>query len=101
MKMEWNEEEITVYPQGRLDLSTATDFNDILTSLTDRHIKRICLDFSSVSDIDSPGLGKLLVSQKKLRELGRELYLRNVDSERVRKVFSLVHLHKAINIKRD
>jgi len=85
--------------EGKIDISTADDFKNKVTSLIDEGIYHICLDFSQVSGIDSSGLGKLLLFQKQLSEKGGKLRIRNVTSEYVKKIFSLVHLYKVIEIE--
>lgn len=99
MKVERHEKETIIYPEGRLDITSTGKFKDTILKAIDQGADRICLDFSSVTGIDSSGLGKLLLFQKKLKERGGELRLRNVKSDYVMKIFTLVHLYKVINIE--
>ncbi len=99
MKVERMEEETVVYPEGRIDISTAGDFKNQVNSLMEEGINNICLDFSQVTGIDSSGLGKLLLFQKQLSEKGGKLRIRNISSEYVKKIFSLVHLYKVVEIE--
>lgn len=99
MRIENKEGMSIVYPEGRIDIATAGDFKNSVMNLIERGDEKIILDFSDVSAIDSSGLGKLLMFQKKLKEKGGELRIQNVSSEYVKKIFSLVHLYKVINIE--
>lgn len=99
MKVEIIGKVATLYPEGRIDISNSTDFKNTLTSLVDQGVLTIYLDFSDVSGIDSSGLGKMLLFQKMLKEKGGELAVRNVKSDYVKKIFSLVHLYKVIDIE--
>jgi len=99
MKVERLENETVVYPEGRIDISTAGDFKNRINDLMEEGAANICLDFSQVSGIDSSGLGKLLLFQKQLKEKGGKLRIRNISSEYVKKIFSLVHLYKVVEIE--
>ncbi|AQS58566.1 STAS domain-containing protein [Desulforamulus ferrireducens] len=99
MKVEIVDKVATLYPEGRIDISNSTEFKNSVTSLIDQGIFTIYLDFSDVSGIDSSGLGKMLLFQKMLKEKGGELAVRNVKSDYVKKIFTLVQLYKVIDIE--
>ena len=99
MKVKKQDEGTFVFPEGRIDIATAGEFKDTMLSLMEEGHKNIFLDFSEVTAIDSSGLGKLLMFQKKLKEKGGKLKVVNVKSEYVRKIFSLVHLYKVVDIE--
>jgi len=99
LKVKKQGDETFVYPEGRIDIATAGEFKDTMLSLMEEGNNRICLDFSQVTAIDSSGLGKLLMFQKKLKEQNGHLRIVNVKSEYVKKIFSLVHLYKVVEIE--
>ncbi len=99
MKIEKSGSETIVYPKGRIDISSAGEFKDRMNSLIAEGNLNICLDLAEVSGIDSSGLGKLLLFQKQLKERGGELSIRNINSDYVKKIFTLVHLYKVIKIE--
>ena len=99
MRIEKGDKETVIYIEGRIDISTSTGFKSKVLSLIEEGEKIICLDFTDVTGVDSSGLGKLLLFQKQLAEKDGKLRIRNVKSEYVRKIFSLVHLYKIIDIE--
>jgi len=99
MKVEKVGNEHIVYPEGRIDIASATEFQDTIISLIDEGAMRIVLDFSKVTGLDSSGLGKLLLLQKRVKEKGGKIVIKNVASDFVKKMFTLVHLDRVIEIK--
>lgn len=88
-----------VTPSGRIDISNSQDLKQGLLELYDEGVREIVLDFSKVSGIDSSGLGKLLLFQKKLTERRGSIKIVNITNEHVRKLFTMIHLDKVINIE--
>ncbi len=99
MRIETEGKMKVAYPKGRIDIATANEFKENISKLIDGGENNICLDFSDVSGLDSSGLGKLLLFQKRLKENGGKLSIRNVNSEYVKKIFTLVHLNRVIDIR--
>ena len=94
-----NKETAIIIPQGRIDITNSQDLKQKMLLLYEDDFKYILLDFTNVTAIDSSGLGKLLLFQKKLRERGGELKIINISSDYVRKMFEIIHLYKVINIE--
>ena len=88
-----------IVDENRIDVSNSHLLREKLQMLYDEGSKVIVLDFNSVTSIDSSGLGKLLIFQKKLKERGGELKIINITSEYIRKMFKMIHLNKVINIE--
>lgn len=100
MEVEKKEDNIAVVkPGGKVDITNSQDLKNILLSLYDEGYNEIKLDFSNVLSIDSSGLGKLLLFQKKLRERGGELRIVNITNDYVMKMFTLIQLNKVISIE--
>ncbi len=87
-----------VVPGEKIDITNSDDFKSTLLELFDGGYKKIIVDFQNVTGIDSSGLGKILLFQKKLKEVGGELSIVNVKNEYVLKMFKMIHLDKVINI---
>jgi len=93
-----NENEACLTPGGRIDISNSQEFKQQLLRLYDEGFNYIKMDFRNVTAIDSSGLGKLLLLQKKLVERGGELSIVNIN-EHVKRMFSMIHLYKVIKIE--
>ncbi len=100
MEVEKQEENAAVVkPGGRVDITNSQDLKNTLLSLYDEGYNTVTIDFSNVQSIDSSGLGKLLLFQKKLRERGGELRIVNITNDYVMKMFTLIQLNKVISIE--
>ncbi len=89
---------VVITPSERIDITNSNDLKQKVLALFDEGYIFVTIDFGSVSGIDSSGLGKLLLFQKKLRERNGELTIINITSEYVKKMFNMIHLNKVINI---
>lgn len=90
---------VLMVTEARIDLSNSHHLREKLQLLYEEGFKVITLDFSGVTAIDSSGLGKLLLFQKKLKERGGKLKIINISSEYIRKMFKMIHLYKVIDIE--
>lgn len=91
-------DDAVIVPSGKIDVTNSQDLKQALLELYDEGFNNITIDFSSVTTIDSSGLGKLLLFQKKLKERRGEIKLTNIKSEYIKKMFNLIHLGKVIKI---
>lgn len=82
-----------------MDITNSQDLKNALLSLYDEGYNDVTIDFTNVHGIDSSGLGKLLLFQKKLRERGGELRIVNITNDYVMKMFTLIQLNKVISIE--
>jgi len=94
-----NDEKVVVSPAGEINFDNSQDLKKELLALYNENYNVITVDFSSIESIDSSGLGKLLLFHKKLREKNGKLNIKNVQSDKIRKMFSLIHLDKVIEIE--
>jgi anti-sigma B factor antagonist len=90
-----------VMVRDRIDLANSHLLKDQLQELYDEGFQIITLDFSHATGIDSSGLGKLLLFQKKLKERNGELRIINITSAYIKKMFKMIHLYKVINIENE
>lgn len=58
----------------------------------------IILDLGKVEMIDSSGIGKILIFQRKLEENGGKLILCNIKSEYINRIFLLIYFDQVIKI---
>lgn len=99
MRVEHSDGQAVVFPRGRIDITSSQELKETMDRLVAQGTKKVCLDFGEVTGIDSSGLGKLLLFQKKLQQQQGQLSIRNVASEYVKKIFALVYLNKVITIE--
>ncbi len=93
-----SETDVIVIPKGRIDISNSHTLKEKFLHLYNNAFTVITVDFSHVTGIDSSGLGKLLLFQKKLKEKNGELIIINVKNEYIQKMFEMIHLDKVIKI---
>ena len=100
MKVEKKEDgNVLITPEGKIDITNSSDLKETLLSVYNEGYDTIIIDFEKVYGIDSSGLGKLLLIQKKLSERNGKLKIINVTSDYVNKMFSMIHLNKVIEIE--
>lgn len=92
------EGKVTIKPEGRIDVVNSQNLKQELLNLYNEGINEIVIDFSKITSIDSSGLGKLLLFQKKLKERGGEIRIINVTNDYIQNMFKMIHLYKVIKI---
>lgn len=84
-----NEGRVTlVAPHQKLDTGTAPMAGQAFTSLVERGVRRIVVDFTDVAYVSSAGLRILLATAKQLRAVGGELRVCALN-EAVQEVFEI------------
>ncbi|AJG41142.1 anti-sigma factor antagonist [Thermotoga sp. RQ7] len=92
------EDKIIVKVHGEIDAYNSSELKEQLRNLvssTDK--KKIVLDLSSVSYMDSAGLGTLVVILKDAKINGKEFTLSSL-KESILRIFKLTHLDKIFKI---
>lgn len=85
---------------GEFTLYDIHDFeNEIKPIVNKKDINTIIMDFRELITIDSTGIGQLISLQRKLKEIGKELVLINMN-EKVEKLFTLLKLQEVFNINK-
>ena len=83
--------------EGKIDISNYHLLSEQLQAFYEKGYNNITLDFNQLTGIDSTGLGKLLLYQKKFTERGGGIKIINITSKYIRKVFKMLHLYKIID----
>lgn len=89
---------LVILPE-KIDLTNSGKLKEVLFSLCEEGHGLIKLDFNKVFSMDSSGLGKLIIAQKKLRDSGGELRIINVKSSSIMDLFHSIDLHKVLIIE--
>ena len=88
----------------RLDIISAEEFKQVMMDLVpfstyEKTFSKIIIDFTFVKAIDSAGIGKLLMFNKRLKDRGGELKIVNLIDDHVRDLFNVIQLNKVIKIE--
>ncbi|MGC9456973.1 MAG: STAS domain-containing protein [Halothiobacillaceae bacterium] len=84
---EFNDDILTVRPEGRLDSNTAPDFEQYLLGKLVDH-PRVVIDFTGVDYVSSAGLRVLLMGAKRVRQGQGQLALCGLQ-DAIRQVFEI------------
>ncbi len=83
--------------QGEININNSPELRKIFDAIIKRDEKRVLLDLSSVSYIDSSGLATLIEMFQRLKKIGGKLRLCNM-AEKIKSVFELTKLNKLFEI---
>lgn len=86
-----------VRADGELDVSTAPELRQTITTALDEGDGKVVIDLTAVTFMDSTTLGVLIGAHNRVREIGGALGLVCSD-ERVRRVFSITGLDKVFTL---
>ena len=96
MKVEKNGESLLVYLSGEIDHCCAEKLRRELENLLrDQNVRRLMMDFSRVSFMDSAGIGMLIGRYKTMAERNGSMYIRAMKPS-VKKLFYMSGLHRII-----
>ena len=96
MKSEKSGEHLIVYLTGEIDHCSADALRvGIERLLQDRRIKRLTLDFSQVSFMDSSGIGMIIGRYKTMASRGGAIHARAMQPS-VERLFHMAGLHRII-----
>ncbi len=98
MDLNYQEDQAIVNIDDKLDLTNADEMDEITARLMEKEFEEVVLDFSGVEMIDSIGMGKILLLNRKLTDRDCELRIKNVDTDYVRKMFKMVKLDEVLEI---
>ena len=97
MMIEKRGEHLLVYLNGEIDHFCAEKLRkEIEEKLHDQTIRRLTLDFSHVSFMDSSGIGMLIGRYKTMTQRGGQVYARNMRPS-VARLFRMAGLHRIIS----
>ena len=91
---EYNEKELTMKIEGRIDTITSQDLEKEITSELD-NIDSLILDFKEVEYISSAGLRVLILTETKLKEKDNSLTIINVN-EPIKEILRMSGIDKIL-----
>jgi anti-sigma B factor antagonist len=83
--------------RGEIDLFTAPELKQVITEVIESGERRVAIDLSEVSFLDSTALGVLIGAVKRLRSRGGALAVINTDSS-IAKTFEITGLDQIFTI---
>ncbi len=90
-----NEREVVL--SGRLDVSSASDVRAALHEAIDLGAGDLVVDLAGVDWVDATGLGVLLGADRRAKQLGRRIVLRDA-APRVRRILRVTRLHRVLTL---
>lgn len=94
-----NEDKVIISPKENIDFSNSQELKEDLLEVFNDGYKNIVLDFGEIENIDSSGLGKLLLFHKKLKEDDGKIIIQNIQSDYIKNMFEMINLHTIIEIE--
>ena len=93
-------EQMLVRVRGEIDHHTAADIrNSIDSALFEKRPRRLILDMSAVTFMDSSGLGLIMGRLSVIRQLGGELVVQD-PSDAISRIITLAGMERTVNIRR-
>ena len=93
----YNDEELTMQIEGRIDTVTSQDLEGEITSEFD-NFNSLILDFENVEYISSAGLRVLILTESKLKEKNGSLELINVN-DTIKEILRMSGIDKLLTIQ--
>lgn len=92
-----DESNVAVIDPGKhIDITTVHELKEQLATLYKGGVREIVFDFTNVERIDCSGLGKLLLTHRRLQEASGGVRIVNVNNSSVRNFFELAKLETVI-----
>ena len=88
---------VVCLPEGEININNSPQLRKAFDDIIKRNEKKILVDFSKVSYIDSSGLATLIEMHQRLKKTGGKLRFSGMD-QKVKNVFEITKLHKLFEI---
>jgi len=83
--------------EGEININTSPELRKVFDGLIRNSEKKVIIDFSKVSYIDSSGLATLIELFQRLKKIGGHVRLANM-SQKTKNIFEITKLHKLFEI---
>jgi anti-sigma B factor antagonist len=88
LQVQHHDDRAVIQVSGEIDLATCPQLRNVLAELVDRGVRHLVIDLEQVSFLDSSGIGVLMGTLRRVRELDGSLRL-TAPSAQVRRVLEL------------
>jgi anti-anti-sigma factor len=83
--------------EGEININTAVQLRKDFEEIIKNNNKKVLMDFSAVSYVDSSGLATLIEMLQRLKKIGGKLRISNMD-QKVKNIFEVTKLYKFFEI---
>lgn len=97
IRQDYREGKVICYIEGEINIDNSPELRKLFDSLIRQNIKKVVINFSQVSYIDSSGLATLIEMLQRLRKINGEIKLCNIYG-RVRNIFEITKIDRLFEI---
>ena len=90
-------EEATIHVSGEIDMNTSPKLRDILKTAVSQKMKRVTIDLSGVTYMDSSGIATLVEMLQTMTSVKGQLVLKGMQPQ-VKAIFEIAHLTEVFEI---
>ncbi|MBM3250465.1 MAG: STAS domain-containing protein [Candidatus Omnitrophica bacterium] len=83
--------------EGEININNSPELRKDFEEIIKRNEKKVLVDFSSVTYIDSSGLATLIEMLQRLKKIGGCMRFSNMD-QKIKNIFEITKLHKLFDI---
>ena len=88
---------VVCYLEGEVNINNSPELRKAFDGIINRNEKKVIVDFSAVSYIDSSGLATLIEMFQRLKKIGGKMRFSNME-QKIKNVFEITKLHKLFEI---
>ncbi len=88
---------VVCFLEGEVNINNSPELRKSFDGIITRNEKKVLVDFSSVSYIDSSGLATLIEMYQRLKKMGGRMRFSNME-QKIKNVFEITKLHKLFEI---
>jgi anti-sigma B factor antagonist len=88
---------VVCFLEGEININNSPELRKAFDGLIEKSQKKVIVNFSAVSYIDSSGLATLIEMFQRLKKIGGSLRFSNME-QKIRNVFEITKLHKLFEI---
>ena len=88
---------VVCFLEGEININNSPELRKAFDGLIAKSEKKVIIDFSAVTYIDSSGLATLIEMFQRLKKIGGRLRFSNMD-QKIKNVFEITKLHKLFEI---
>lgn len=93
------DEKLVLYPKGELDVYNSSKFKEETVEIYNKNKLDILIDGKDLEYLDSTGLGSLIFLLKILKNDGKKITIKNLNSS-IEKLFVITKLDEMFEIRR-
>lgn len=83
--------------EGEININNSPDLRKVFDEFIKRNEKKVLIDFTNVTYIDSSGLATLIEMLQRMKKIGGRMRFSNMD-QKVKNIFEITKLHKLFEI---